>query len=148
MHLLVCMTQMGNNENIELIKTLFKAFGQGDIPTVLKMLCEEVEWQSPVSRITDRETISWASLRKGSEEVAQFFKELGEKMKPEPFQIHGYTAQNDTVVVEGSNKGIVRSTSSVYEHDWVMVFTVSHGKIMSCHHYYDTADLEISFKGS
>lgn len=63
-----------------------------------------------------------------------------------PFQIHGYVAQGDKVVVEGSNKGKVRSTNRGYEHDWVMVFKVLDGKIQSCYHYYDTADLETAFK--
>ena len=137
---------MGTKENIEQVKKLFKSFGQGDIPSVLKMLSDDIEWQSPVTGIIDRETISWATPRKGRDQVAQFFKELGEKMRPEPFQIHRYTAQDDTVVVEGSNKGHVVSTGGFYEHDWVMIFTVSRGKILSCHHFYDTADLEIGFK--
>jgi ketosteroid isomerase-like protein len=67
-------------------------------------------------------------------------------MELEPFQIPGYVAQGDKVVVEGSNRGKVRSINRAYEHDWVMVFKVSEGKIQSCYHYYDTADLETAFK--
>jgi hypothetical protein len=137
---------MEENENVQLIKSLFEVFGKGDIPTVLGMLDEQVEWKSPVTKVIHRDTVSWASPRNSPGEVAQFFKELGENMVPEPFHIHGYVAQGDTVVVEGSNKGKVRSTNRAYEHDWVMIFKVSDGKIKSCHHYYDTADLEIAFK--
>jgi ketosteroid isomerase-like protein len=113
---------MEENENVQLIKELFIAFGKGDIPKVLGMLSEQVEWKYPVTRVIDRDTVSWAITRNSPAEVAQFFRELGEKMVLEPFQIHGYVAQGDKVVVEGSNKGKVRSTNRAYEHDWVMVF--------------------------
>jgi hypothetical protein len=57
-----------------------------------------------------------------------------------------FTAQGDRVVVEGRNRGSVRSTGCTYEHDWVMVFTVRGGKIVRHRHYYDTADILVAFR--
>lgn len=133
-------------DNVRLVETLFDAFGRGDIPVVLEMLAPDVEWQSPVTRITDRENISWAEPRRSRDEVARFFKEMGAKTKPRPFNVRGYMAQGDKVVVEGSNAGTVPVTGRGYEHDWVMVFTVSGGLITGCRHYYDSADLEAAFR--
>ena len=135
---------MTTRENIQLIKEHFAAFGRGDIQSAMKMVAEDVDWQSPVSRTQPKE-ITWATPCLSREEVMQFFKELSNKVQPEKFEIFGFTAQDDKVVVEGRNAGIVRSTGRSYEHDWVMVFTILDGKIVRHRHYYDTADLITAF---
>ena len=136
---------MNEQENTRVVQELFAAFGRGDFQSGLKLLAEDVEWQSPVTRNAPAE-ISWAQPRRGRAQVAQFFQELGENTQPEPFEIFGITAQGDTVVVEGRNRGQVRSTGRSYEHDWVMVFTVRHGEIVSHRHDYDTADVLAAFR--
>jgi ketosteroid isomerase-like protein len=65
---------MEENENVQLIKELFEAFGKGDIPKVLGMLSEQVEWKSPVTRVMDRDTVSWAYKRNSPVEVEKFFQ--------------------------------------------------------------------------
>ena len=124
---------------------MFAAFGQQNLPAVLDTLAEDVYWQSPVTRAVSRE-ISWARPRHGREQVATFFKELFEGVQPERLEPLQFTAQGDRVIVEGKNRGTVRSTGKNYEHDWVMVFTVRDGKILKLKHYYDTADILAAFK--
>ena len=134
-----------SEENVDVIKRMFKAFGQGDIPAVLDIFSEDIEFQSPVTRVEHAE-ISWARPRRGREQVAQFFKELAEKVQPEPFEVLEIIAQEDKVVVEGRNRGNVKSTGRTYEHDWVMIFTLRKGKITRFRHYYDTADILAAFR--
>lgn len=136
---------MSEEENVEAVKRLFAAIERGDLASALEMLTEDVDWRSPVTRIGHAD-ISWACPRHGRGQVAQFFRELGEKVRPEPFALLGFTAQGDRVIVEGSNKGRVNSTDRTYEHDWVMVFTLQKGKIARCWHYYDTADVAEAFR--
>jgi len=136
---------MKKQENLHIVKSLYAAVGEGDLPTALDALADDVEWQSPVTR-TKHVEISWARPRKGRKQVMQFFKELAEKMELEPFELLGFTVQGDKVVVEGRNKGTVKATKRTYEHDWVMVFTLREGKIVRCWHYYDTADILGAFQ--
>ena len=131
---------MIENENIMHIKEHFAAFGRGDLQQALSMVSEDVDWQSPVTRTRPKE-ITWAAPRHSREEVLQFFQDLSDKVQPEKFEIFGFTAQDDRVVVEGSNKGKIRATGLNYEHDWIMVFTLRDGKIIRHRHYYDTADV-------
>jgi len=138
---------MSEQENVQVVKQMFEAFGKGDIMIVLNMLAEDIDWQSPVRR-TEPEEISWAKPRHSREEVAEFFKELAEKVQPEPMEVLEYTAQGDRVIVEGKNRGTVKSTGRTYEHDWVMVFTLRNSKIVRYRHYYDTADVLVAFQGS
>ena len=136
---------MSEKENVDVVKRMFEAFGRGDIPAVLGILAEDVEFQSPVTRVEHVE-VSWARPRRGREQVAQYFKELAEKVQPKPFEVLATIAQGDMVVVEGRNLGIIKSTGRTYEHDWVMTFNLREGKIISCRHYYDTADVSAAFR--
>ncbi len=136
---------MSKNENIQVIKEHFAAFGRGDVQLALEMVAEKVDWQSPVTK-NQSEEISWAKPCHNKKEVMQFFQELVNKVQPEKFEIVGFTAQGDNVVVEGSNQGQVRSTGKRYEHDWLMIFTILDGKIVRHRHYYDTADVIDAFR--
>jgi len=133
-------------ENVKLIEQMFAAFDRGDIPAVLGMVAEDADWQSPVTGAVSSE-IPWARLRRGRAEVADFFRELNELMQIEKMETGAYTAQGDRVVVEGTNRGTVRATGRPYQHDWVMVLTMSHGQIARMRHYYDTADILAACRG-
>jgi steroid delta-isomerase-like uncharacterized protein len=136
---------MNEQENVKVVQKMYAAFGQHDLPAVLNTLADDVEWQSPVTRSITEE-ISWAKLRHSREEVAIFFKELFEKVQPEQLETLELTVQADRVIVEGKNRGTVRSTGRTYEHDWVMVFTLHQGKIARLRHYYDTNDVMVAFR--
>lgn len=135
---------MNEKENIQVVQQMFKAFGQRNLQGVLNTLAEDVDWQSPTTR-TKHEQISWAKPRHSREEVATFFKEMLEKVQPERLETLENTAQDDRVIVEGWNRGTVKSTGNTYEHDWVMVFTIRKGKIVRLRHYYDTNDVMVAF---
>jgi ketosteroid isomerase-like protein len=137
---------MNTQENVQVVQKMFEAFGRHDLPAVLDTLADNIDWQSPVTRGISEE-ISWAKLRHGREEVTTFFKELFEKVQPERMETSEFIAQGDWLVVEGKNRGTVRSTGRPYEHDWVMVFTLRQGKIVRLRHYYDTHDIIVAFRG-
>jgi len=136
---------MEEHNNIQLIQEHFAAFGRGDLQSALNMVADTVDWQSPVTRNRPAE-ITWAAPCHSREEVKQFFQDLSEKVQPEKFEITGFIAQDDKVVVEGHNRGKIKSTGKSYEHDWVMVFTLRDGQIVNHRHYYDTADVTIAFQ--
>ena len=136
---------IAEEKNVQLIKDHFAAFGRGDVKSAISMIAENVDWQSPVTR-TQPEEITWAAPRHNRQDVVQFFQELASKVQPEGFEILGFIAQGDQVVVEGRNRGRIKATGFSYEHDWVMVFTVLKGKIVRHRHYYDTADVVAAFR--
>jgi steroid delta-isomerase-like uncharacterized protein len=136
---------MNEERNIELIVRLFKAFGDGDIPKALEMFSDDVEFQSPVSRV-EHKYISWSRMRSGKGEVASFFKEINEKISTEKMVTHDVVARGNKVFVEGTNAGTVRATGKRYEHDWVMIFTIHNGHITRNMHYYDTEDISQAFE--
>ena len=136
------MTQ--EQENLKVVQAMFAAFDEGNIQAGLNIYSENVDFQSPVTR-TNPPEITWAKPRHSRGEVAEYFKELFEKVQPERLETIWFTAQDDRVVVEGKNRGTVKSTGRSYEHDWVMVFNVRDGEIVRFRHYYDTADILTAF---
>jgi uncharacterized protein len=136
---------MSEHENVQVIKDLFAAFARGDLQSALAVLAEDVDWQSPATRTFPPE-ITWAAPRHTREQVIQFFQELNGKVQSEPFDISAIIAEGERVVAEGRNQGRVRATGRMYEHDWVMVFTIRDGKIVRHRHYYDTSDVIVAFR--
>jgi len=131
---------MAENENVAQIQQLYAALGRGDLPTVLGMFADDVDFQSPVTRSGTPE-IPWSGARSTREEVAGFFAEMGGAVDVQPFEILDIFGSGDRVVVEARNRGTARATGRSFEHDWVMIFTIRGGRITRCYHYYDTADL-------
>ncbi|WP_040378568.1 nuclear transport factor 2 family protein [Dethiobacter alkaliphilus] len=132
-------------QNERVVKQHFAFFGQGNLPDALELFAEDVDFQSPVTK-NPPEEISWAKPRYSKKDVALFFKELSEKIQVKKMEAMFFTCQNDRVIVEGRNGGVVKATGRGYEHDWVMVFTLQDEKICRARHYYDTADIVAAFR--
>lgn len=137
---------MSEQDNIRVVEGLFAAIGKGQIPAALELLSPDVDSQSPATRI-EIPGIPWAKPRRGRAEVAAFFQELAAAVEPAAMEALVITAQGDRVVVEGRNRGTLRSTGRSYEHDWVMVFTVRDGQIVRHRHYYDTYEIAQLMQG-
>ena len=135
---------MNEKENVLVAKRFFEATARGDLATVQDIMAENVDWQSPVTRV-ESEEVSWAKPRHGRKEIPAFFKDLFEKVQPDKLEPLEFTAQGNRVVVEGRNRGTAITTGRTYEHDWIMVFTMHDGKVVRFRHYYDTSDVLAAF---
>ncbi len=78
---------MNEKESLQVVQKFFEATVKGNFPAVKDMLAENIDWQSPVTRIESKE-ISWSKPRHSPEEVSLFFKELFEKVQTESNDIH------------------------------------------------------------
>lgn len=135
---------MKEQMNAQIVGKAFELIGKGDLPSALELFSDEVTWKSPMTQ-SKHEHITWSKPRHGREEVAAFFKELTDKIQLGKVQVKDIISQDDKVVVDGRNGGTVKATSKTYDHEWVMIFTLKNGKITSCRHFYDTADVIQAF---
>ena len=64
--------QLGARANAEVVRETYEAVGRGDIPALLNLLTDDVQWtfQGPP-------TIPFAGTRRGHEGVAEFFSLVG-----------------------------------------------------------------------
>ena len=125
---------MSDKTNADVVQQAYAAFGQGDIPALLRFLTDDVEWtlQGP-------SVIPWAGTHHGHEGVTEFFSMLGETLEFEQFEPREYVAQGDTVVVLGHERSLVKPTGRGFEQEWAHAYTLRDGKIATGLFIEDTA---------
>ena len=98
--------------NADVVRQAYEAFGRGDIPAMLGMLTDDVEFtmQGPA-------VIPWVGTYRGREGVAEFFSLLDENLEFERFEPREFVAQGDTVVVLGDERSLVKSTGRAFEDE-------------------------------
>ena len=104
-----------SNGNVELLKGAYEAFGRGDIPAVLAVLDENVEWSVP-SAVPHGKSV------RGRDEVAGFFQNLVSLWSDFGIEIEDYCASGDRVCVIGRADGKFGDTKTGYGfvHAWTM----------------------------
>jgi len=134
---------MSDQANVGVVQQGYEALGRGDIPALLDLMADDVEWtlQGPP-------VIPWAGTRRGREAVAQFFSLLGETLEFEQFEPREYVAQGDTVVVLGHERSLVKPTGRGFEQEWAHVYTLRDGKIATGLFIEDTAAQVEAFSAS
>lgn len=135
---------MSEQENVQVVKQMCVAFEQGNIPFLLDLVSEDVEWYVAGSP----EHIPLAGIYYGRKQVAQIFSIVSESLELEQFQAQEFIAQSDQVVVLGHALGRVRSTNHALEYDWVHVYTLRNSKTIRFREYLDTAAISAAFRGS
>lgn len=133
---------MNEQENVKAVERIYTAFGQGDIPTILNMLAEDIDWL-----FSGPADIPFAGRHRGREQVTQFFATLDETVEVEQFEPQEFIAKGDKVVVLGHERMRVKSNGRTCETDWVHVFTLRNGEVVKIHEYYDTACIVAAFRG-
>ena len=114
----------------QVVQQAYEAFGRGDIPTVLGMLDDGVEWTSPG-------TLPHGGSFKGPEEVGQFFAGIGAAWEGLELDVEAVGEAGGDLVVgvvqaSGTRKGGGRSSYGA-----VHLFDVRDGRIARFREYTD-----------
>jgi uncharacterized protein len=125
---------MSLEQNTTLARDAYAAFQRGDIAALLNLLTEDVSWFLP----GPKEVVPFLGLRRGRDQVKQFFSSLADSQEPEQFEPSQFIAQGDQVVSLGHYRWRVKSTGRKFEADFAHVFTIRNGKISGFHEYADT----------
>lgn len=125
---------MGEQQNVELVRQGYEAFGRGDIEGLLNLLDDNIEWVSP-----GPPDLPTAGTRRGRQQIAEFFQTMNEVFEIQRFEPKTFVAQGDRVVVLGEDTARVRATGTIVNESWAHAFVVGNGKIVSFQEYLDTA---------
>ena len=125
---------MSERTNTDVVQQGYEALGHWDIPAVLDLLTDDVEWihQGP-------SVIPVAGTHHGHEGVAEYFSWLDENLQLEQFEPREFVAQGDTVVVVGFERSVSKATGHTIEQEWAHVYTLRDGKIAKGRYFEDTA---------
>ena len=131
---------LGTRTNVVVVQETYEAVGRGDIPAVLDLLTDDVEWtlQGPSA-------IPFAGTRHGREGVAEFFSLVGENLEFEQFEPREFVAQGDTIAVLGHERSLIKPTGRALEQEWAHVYTLRDGKIAKFRAFEDTAAHVVAF---
>lgn len=124
---------MNEQANTMLVKQGYDAFAQGDIPRLLSLCDQDLDWE-----IVEVPGAHFTGKRHGHSEVMEFFQMLNQQENITEFTPREFIAQGERVIVLGHSTATVRATNAQYETDWIQVFTVRNGKICSFYEMLDS----------
>ena len=125
---------MSEQDNLNVVRQGYEAFGQGDIPKLLSLFDGQIEWVTPVPP-----ELPTSGRRKGLQEVGEFFTAVSELFDIQRFEAKELIAQGDRVIVlgdetaarEGNRRG-PRQLLGALDH-------LESGKVVAFQEYIDTA---------
>ncbi|MGB8509329.1 MAG: nuclear transport factor 2 family protein [Pyrinomonadaceae bacterium] len=132
---------MSEQENTEVVRKLFEAFGSGDVPAMLGLIADDVKWT-----ILGPSSVSYYGDRVGHEGVVEFLTQLGSNVEFEKFEPLEFITSGDKVIVTGSERGRVRATGKIFDNDWAMIYILKDGLITSFRCYEDTAAVAEAYR--
>ena len=125
---------MSEQDNLDVIRRGYDAFGHGDIETLLGLFDEQIEWVTP-----GPPELATSGRRRGRKEVGEFFAAVSEAFDIQRFEPREFIAQGDRVIVLGDETATVRATGKALDSSWVHSFTLKDGRVVAFQEYFDTA---------
>ena len=126
-------------DNSAFVRSLYDAFGRGDLQSIIDNVDPAIEWVSNGSG----ETIPWGGTRSGRAGVASFFQALGDNLDFEAFEPRQFLDAGDAVTVLGRSRARSKGDGGgTFDSEWAHIFTIRDGKVARFQEYYDTAAIE------
>jgi ketosteroid isomerase-like protein len=95
--------------NTETVRAIYEAFGRGDVPAILALLADDVDWNN--DRVYSREC-PWNGNFQGKANIPGFFQAVGENLTLGVFNPHTFVAEGDHVMVMLRVEGTSTRTAS------------------------------------
>ncbi len=126
--------------NLATVQSIYEAFGKGDIPAILGVLAEDVEWESWDDNSAVKAGVPTMIPRHGRAEVVKFFETAGQ-MAISDLQILNMMEGGNQVAVEFVLEADLPTFGGGHYRDEEMhLWTFNdEGKVVRLRHYIDTA---------
>ena len=129
---------MGTNSDI--IRGLYAAFANGDVPGVVGALAGDIRW-------TEAEGFPYGGTYVGPGAVVDnVFARLGSEWDGFTAIPHSFVAEGETVVALGDYGGTYKATGKSFTAPFAHVWTVHDGKIVRFQQYTDTALVQAALR--
>ena len=134
---------MSEQQNLDAVRSLYAAFGRGDLEGILAALDPQVSWRTPGAP-----DLPTGGLRQGASAVREFFGLLLTTFDIADFQPHDFLAAGDKVVVLGTSREGPKGSGRLVDFRWVHVFTFRNGRIVAFEEPADVSQLVTEFRRS
>lgn len=126
--------------NLGTVQSIYEAFGKGDIPAILDVLADDVEWESWADNSSVKAGVPTMVPRHGKNEVLKFFEVAGQ-MDIVDLQILNMMEGGSQVAVEFILEANLPAWGGGhYRDEEIHLWTFNEqGKVSRLRHYTDTA---------
>jgi ketosteroid isomerase-like protein len=118
---------------LEVVQSAYAAFGRGDVPAILSLIADDVEW-----RFCGSKGLPYTGTFRTKDEIAKWFASIAEVEDILAFEPREFIPAGDKVAILGWERTRVRSSGKTFETEWVHVFTARDGRITRFWGMYDT----------
>lgn len=126
--------------NLRVAQGIYSAFGNGDIPAILTLLADDIEWEHP-----GPSEIPWAGSFHGHDGVVSFFTAITENADFLGFEPQTFVADGDRVLVLGSERLKNKANDREWETAWCHDYTLKDGKVTKFQELTNTAAVASAF---
>ena len=134
---------MSEAENTQLAKDAYAAFGRGDIPAVLELMTDDIEWVFP----GPADVLPNAGTFSGKAAVGEWFGTLDANLEFQVFEPREFIAQGDKLVALVYIENTVRSTGAKLAVHEAHLWSFRDGKVAGFRVYTDTEAAAAAFRG-
>ena len=123
-----------SQENVQIIRGLYEAFGRGDVPTVLGKMDQSIEWNEAENFIyADRNPYV------GPQAVLEgVFMRLGSDWEGFTVTPEEWLDAGDRIVVLGTYSGTHKATGKQVRAQFAHIWSVREGRVVRFQQYTDT----------
>lgn len=128
------------DDNLRTVRGVYTAFGNGDIPAMLTLLADDIEWEHP-----GPSQIPWAGSFRGHDGVVSFFTAIMENADFLGFEPQTFLSDGDRVVVFGTETLKNKANDRVWETAWCHDYTLRDAKITNFREFTNTSAVAAAF---
>jgi hypothetical protein len=133
---------MEQEENVQVVQDLYAAFSRGDMPGLLALLDEHVDWHFN-GRPQD---IPFAGHWQGRARMEDFFRTVALSCDILEFGPDEVLIFGDHVLSLGYERVRVKATGREFETHWAHLFTLKNGRVVRLREFSDTAAMADALK--
>ena len=122
-----------SQENVEVVRDAFEAFGRGDWDALLGSLDSEIEWMTTGQFVGGQ-------LYRGHAGVRQFLDTLGGEFDEFHAQPENFAEARDVVVADTRVSGIGKRSGAPAELRFTVVASIRNGKIVRVRNFIERAE--------
>lgn len=122
-----------------IVQQIYDAFGQGDIPSILDKMDDNVAWEKWHDNHGQKAGVPWLKEGLGKEGVVAFFQTIGSMMRFKDFQVLSLMEGDTQVAAEILIEVDIPSTGGYFKEEEIHLWTFNEaGKVVRFRHYADT----------
>lgn len=134
-----------NPSNEQTVKDLYAAFGRADMPAILALVADDVDWRNDA--VESREC-PWNGNFSGKAKLPGFFQALADNLDLPVFDVKAVFGSGAMVAAVIDVEGTVKRTGRTFRNEGVHIWTFNpQGKVAKYRHYNDTAAERDAWRG-